>query len=159
MLWLPAMGALSDRIGRRGLLVFFAGFALLSAYPAMSWLVRDPSFAKLLGVELWLSFLYAGYNGAMVVYLTEIVPVTVRTAGFSLAYSLATTVGWFDTGDRDLFDPSDRESGHARCVAVARRGLVAWRRVLVEKSIVHVRLFYFMTRERPALWVTLLNEA
>jgi predicted MFS family arabinose efflux permease len=93
LLWLPTMGALSDRIGRRGLLVFFAGLALLSAYPAMHWLVRDPNFAKLLGVELWLSFLYAGYNGAMVVYLTEIVPVKVRTAGFSLAYSLATTVG------------------------------------------------------------------
>ena len=44
-------------------------------------------------VELWLSFIYASYNGAMVVYLTEIVPVAVRTAGFSLAYSLATTVG------------------------------------------------------------------
>jgi hypothetical protein len=29
----------------------------------------------------------------MVVYLTEIVPVAVRTAGFSLAYSLATTIG------------------------------------------------------------------
>ncbi|MGH8336171.1 MAG: hypothetical protein ACRETL_04960, partial [Gammaproteobacteria bacterium] len=44
-------------------------------------------------VELWLSFIYAGYNGAMVVHLTEIVPVAVRTAGFSLAYSLATTIG------------------------------------------------------------------
>jgi hypothetical protein len=40
-----------------------------------------------------LSFIYAGYNGAMVVHLTEIVPVAVRTAGFSLAYSLATTIG------------------------------------------------------------------
>jgi hypothetical protein len=47
----------------------------------------------LLIVELWLSFIYAGYNGAMVVHLTEIVPVAVRTAGFSLAYSLATTIG------------------------------------------------------------------
>jgi hypothetical protein len=55
--------------------------------------VTAPSFSKLLIVELWLSFLYAGYNGAMVVYLTEIVPVAVRTAGFSLAYSLATTIG------------------------------------------------------------------
>jgi len=43
-------------------------------------------------VELWLSFLYASYNGAMVVALTEIVPASVRTAGFSLAYSLATAL-------------------------------------------------------------------
>jgi hypothetical protein len=43
-------------------------------------------------VELWLSFLYGCYNGAMVVFLTEIMPVEVRTAGFSLAYSLATAI-------------------------------------------------------------------
>jgi MFS transporter, MHS family, citrate/tricarballylate:H+ symporter len=46
----------------------------------------------LLMVELWLAVIYAGYNGAMIVYLTEIVPVHVRTAGFSLAYSLATAL-------------------------------------------------------------------
>jgi MFS family permease len=93
LIWLPLMGALSDRVGRRPLLLSFAGIAVLTAYPAMAWLVEQPSFVKLLCVELWLSFIYAGYNGAMVVYLTEIVPVAVRTAGFSLAYSLATTIG------------------------------------------------------------------
>ena len=49
----------------------------------------------MLEVELWFSFLYASYNGAMVVALTEIVPADVRTSGFSLAYSLATTLGGF----------------------------------------------------------------
>jgi MFS family permease len=93
LIWLPLMGSLSDRIGRRPLLLFFAGIAILTAYPAMAWLVDQPGFVKLLIVELWLSFIYAGYNGAMVVHLTEIVPVAVRTAGFSLAYSLATTIG------------------------------------------------------------------
>jgi MFS family permease len=93
LIWLPLMGSLSDRIGRRPLLLFFAGMAILTAYPAMAWLVDEPGFVKLLIVELWLSFIYAGYNGAMVVHLTEIVPVAVRTAGFSLAYSLATTIG------------------------------------------------------------------
>jgi MFS family permease len=92
-IWLPLMGSLSDRVGRRPLLLIFAGIAVLTAYPAMAWLVDQPSFIKLLMVELWLSFIYAGYNGAMVVHLTEIVPVAVRTAGFSLAYSLATTIG------------------------------------------------------------------
>ena len=93
LIWLPMMGALSDRIGRRPLLMAFSVLAILTAYPAMSWLVVQPDFVKLLIVELWLSFIYAGYNGAMVVYLTEIVPPAVRTAGFSVAYSLATTIG------------------------------------------------------------------
>jgi MFS family permease len=93
LFWLPVMGSLSDRVGRRPLLIVFAVAAILTAYPAMTWLVSDPTFAKLLIVELWLSFIYASYNGAMVVHLTEIVPAEVRTAGFSVAYSLATTVG------------------------------------------------------------------
>jgi MFS transporter, MHS family, citrate/tricarballylate:H+ symporter len=93
LLWLPVMGSLSDRLGRRPLLIIFAVLAIVSAYPAMAWLVDQPTFAKLLLVELWLSFLFAGYNGAMVVHLTEIVPSAARTAGFSLAYSLATTIG------------------------------------------------------------------
>jgi MHS family citrate/tricarballylate:H+ symporter-like MFS transporter len=54
--------------------------------------VADPSFGRLLVVELWLSFLYGSYNGTMIVALTEIVPVQLRTAGFSVAYSLATAL-------------------------------------------------------------------
>ncbi|ASU38761.1 MFS transporter [Herbaspirillum sp. meg3] len=91
-IWLPVMGALSDRIGRRPLLLVFTVLTILTAYPAMTWLVGDATFGKMLIVELWLSFLYASYNGAMVVALTEVMPVDVRTAGFSLAYSLATAI-------------------------------------------------------------------
>ena len=90
--WLPIMGALSDRIGRRPLLFGCTVLMLVSAYPAMLRLVHEPSFARLLMVELWLSFLYGSYNGAMVVFLTEIMPIDVRTSGFALAYSLATAI-------------------------------------------------------------------
>lgn len=92
LFWLPIMGALSDRIGRRPLLFACTLLMLFTAYPAMLWLVRDPSFARLLTVELWLSFMYGSYNGAMVVFLTEIMPIDVRTSGFALAYSLATAI-------------------------------------------------------------------
>jgi MHS family citrate/tricarballylate:H+ symporter-like MFS transporter len=95
LIWLPLMGALSDRIGRRPILIACTCLAILTAYPAMAWLAAAPSVAKLLAVELWLSAIYASYNSAMVVYLTEIVPPEVRASGFSLAYSLATAVGGF----------------------------------------------------------------
>jgi MHS family citrate/tricarballylate:H+ symporter-like MFS transporter len=91
-IWLPVMGALSDRIGRKPLLLVFSALTALTAYPALAWLVANPSFPNMLGVLLWLSFLYGSYNGAMVVALTEVVPVEVRTAGFSLAYALATAL-------------------------------------------------------------------
>ena len=92
LFWLPVMGALSDKIGRRPLLLACTLLALISAYPALLWLVAAPSFSRMLAVELWLSFLYASYNGAMVVFLTEVMPVKVRTTGFSLAYSIATAI-------------------------------------------------------------------
>jgi len=92
LFWLPVMGALSDRVGRRPLLIACTLLMLATAYPVMLWLVDAPSFTRLLTVELWLSFVYGSYNGAMVVFLTEIMPVDVRTAGFSLAYSLATAI-------------------------------------------------------------------
>jgi MFS family permease len=95
LLWLPVAGAVSDRIGRRPVLLTFTVLTILTAYPVVQWLVADPSFGRLLMVELWLSFLYGCYNGAMVVALTEVMPSDVRTAGFSLAYSLATTIGGF----------------------------------------------------------------
>jgi len=90
--WLPVMGALSDKIGRKPILLVFSGLTLFTAYPAMAWLVGNITFGHMLAVLLWLSFLYGSYNGAMVAALTEIVPRKVRTAGFSLAYSLATAV-------------------------------------------------------------------
>jgi MFS family permease len=90
--WLPVMGALSDRIGRRPILFACTILTLATAYPSLLWLVAAPSFGRLLLVELWLSCMFGSYNGAMVVYLTEIMPRDVRTAGFSVAFSLATAI-------------------------------------------------------------------
>jgi MHS family citrate/tricarballylate:H+ symporter-like MFS transporter len=90
--WLPIGGALSDRIGRKPLLLGVTVLAILTAYPVMAWLAAAPSFAHMLQALLWLSFLFGMYNGAMVVALTEVMPKQVRVVGFSLAYSLATAV-------------------------------------------------------------------
>jgi len=91
-LWLPIGGALSDRIGRRPLLYFFTITTPIMAYPAMVWLTSDPSFTRLLIVELYFSCIFGAYNGAMIPYLAEIMPPQVRTAAFSLAFSLATAI-------------------------------------------------------------------
>ena len=91
-IWLPLGGLLSDRIGRKPVLVTMALVAILTSYPALSLLAAAPSFSLMLAVLLWLSFIYGMYNGAMIPSLTEIMPVEVRVAGFSLAYSLATAL-------------------------------------------------------------------
>jgi MFS family permease len=90
--WLPIMGAVSDRIGRRPLLAAVSVLALFTAYPALSWLVSAPSLSRLMMVELWLSFLFASYNSALIVFLVEIMPADIRTTGFSLVHSSATAI-------------------------------------------------------------------
>jgi metabolite-proton symporter len=90
--WLPTGGAISDKVGRRPLLILITVAAIVTAYPAMLWLVSEPSTARLLIVELWLSVLFGVYNGAMIPHLAEIMPPEIRTSGFSLAFSLATAI-------------------------------------------------------------------
>lgn len=91
-IWLPIGGAISDRIGRYPLLLLIPVLAIVSAYPAMLWLVAAPSFGKLLAVVMLFSAYFGLYNGAMIPLLAEIMPARVRTAGFSLAFSLATAL-------------------------------------------------------------------
>ncbi|RYC33779.1 MFS transporter [Lichenibacterium minor] len=92
LIWLPIGGSLSDRFGRLPLLTVVPILAIITAYPIMAWLADGPTFGKLLTAELMLSAYFGLYNGSMIPYLSEIVPPHVRTAGFSLAYSLATAV-------------------------------------------------------------------
>jgi metabolite-proton symporter len=91
-IWLPIGGALSDALGRRPILILLSVIAIITPYPAMLWMVSEPSTARLLLVGLWLSVIFGIYNGSMVPYLAEIMPPDIRTAGFSVAFSLATAI-------------------------------------------------------------------
>ncbi len=92
LIWLPIGGAVSDRFGRYPLLLLIPVLTLMTAYPMMLWLVAAPSFGKLLVTVLLFSSFFGLYNGAMIPLLAEIMPPQVRTAGFSLAFSLATAL-------------------------------------------------------------------
>src|SRR6476661_5321079 len=94
-IWNPVGGALSDRIGRKPVLLAIACLSLVTAYPALSWLVASPTFGKLLAVEMMFSFYFGMYSGTMLGALVEIVPAHVRTTCFSLAFALA--AGLFGT--------------------------------------------------------------
>ena len=88
-IWNPVGGALSDRIGRKPVLLTITLLAFFTAYPALSWLVSAPSFGKMLAVEMLFSFYFGVYSGTMLGALVEIVPAHVRTTCFSLAFALA----------------------------------------------------------------------
>ena len=60
-IWLPIGGAISDRVGRKPVLLAIAMLALVTAYPALRWLVANPSFGNMLGVDVASKF-YRGGN-------------------------------------------------------------------------------------------------
>ena len=88
-IWNPVGGALSDRIGRKPVLLVIAGLSFVTAYPALLWLTAAPTFGKLLAVEMMFSLYFGVYSGAMLAALVEVVPAHVRTTCFSLAFALA----------------------------------------------------------------------
>ena len=123
LVWLPLGGLLSDRIGRTPVMLATTTLAVATAYPVLAWMVADPNFGTLLVAELWLSFLYGTYNGAMVAYLTEIVPEDVRTSGFSLAYqSRDGDLRRLHARGRDVAHPHDARPCDAGRVAFVRGG-------------------------------------
>jgi MHS family citrate/tricarballylate:H+ symporter-like MFS transporter len=88
-IWNPVGGALSDRIGRRPVLLAITGLSFVTAYPVLIWLTAAPTFGKLLAVGMMFSLYFGVYSGAMLGALVEIVPAHVRTTCFSLAFALA----------------------------------------------------------------------
>ena len=94
-IWNPVGGAVSDRVGRKPVLLTIACLSLVTAYPALHWLVAAPTFGKMLAVEMMFSFYFGVYSGTMLGALVEVVPAHVRTTCFSLAFALA--AGLFGT--------------------------------------------------------------
>jgi MHS family citrate/tricarballylate:H+ symporter-like MFS transporter len=88
-IWNPVGGALSDRVGRKPVLLAIAGLSFVTAYPALLWLTAAPTFGKMLAVELMFSLYFGVYSGTMLGALVEVVPAHIRTTCFSLAFALA----------------------------------------------------------------------
>ena len=88
-IWNPVGGALSDRIGRKPVLLAITALSLVTAYPALVWLTAAPTFGKLITVGMMFSLYFGVYSGTMLGALVEVVPSHVRTTCFSLAFALA----------------------------------------------------------------------
>ncbi|MFT4026224.1 MAG: MFS transporter [Novosphingobium sp.] len=92
MLLQPAVGALSDRVGRKPVMISFGVLGLLLTYPIFRTLetVTSPwlAFALVLGALVIVS----GYTSINAVVKAELFPAHVRALGVALPYAIANTL-------------------------------------------------------------------
>ncbi len=85
----PLFGALSDRIGRRPILIGGCVLLLLALYPLFARTHAAPSFSNLLFMQVALCGLLGVFYGPLATAVAEQFEPSVRSTGLSLAYNLA----------------------------------------------------------------------
>lgn len=88
-LLIPLFGMLSDRIGRRPVLMLAALLYFVLPYPLLGWVIAEPGLPRLLVMQVTLCSAIAVGFGAISTALAEQFPVRQRSTGLALAYNLA----------------------------------------------------------------------
>jgi MHS family proline/betaine transporter-like MFS transporter len=89
---IPLFGTLSDRIGRKPIMIAALAVYLAVTYPLFSWLRDNPSFANLLITQVALCSVLGVFFGPMSTALAEQFPVHVRSTGLAIAYNFAVMI-------------------------------------------------------------------
>ncbi|WP_425829133.1 MFS transporter [Streptomyces fractus] len=85
----PVAGALSDRIGRRPLLITFAVGSTFLTVPIMTLLQHAGSFWPALGLSLLALVIVTGYTSINACVKAELFPTGIRALGVALPYAIA----------------------------------------------------------------------
>ncbi len=92
LLTIPAYGALSDRVGRRPVILGGAVFMALFAFPLFIMLGSGSSFIIALGIILGLNISHDSQYATQAAFICELFPPRLRYSGISLAYQLPSAV-------------------------------------------------------------------
>jgi MFS transporter, MHS family, alpha-ketoglutarate permease len=88
----PAFGALSDRIGRRPLLIGFGIGATLFSVPLLTAVSRADSLLSAFGLMMLGLIIVSGYTSINAVVKAELFPARIRALGVGLPYALTVAI-------------------------------------------------------------------
>ncbi|MFR9805102.1 MFS transporter [Pseudonocardia sp. RS010] len=92
VLTIPLFAGLSDRVGRKRVLVPAAVATLVSAFPFF-WLMQTATVPGMLVAALIAGIVLGGLYGPMAAFFTEMFPTGVRYSGASIGYQLGAVIG------------------------------------------------------------------
>lgn len=88
----PVIGALSDRVGRRPVLMTFGVLGTLGTIPLMTALAGSSTFAGALGLLVLALLGVSGYTAINAVVKAELFPTGVRALGVAFPYAIAVSI-------------------------------------------------------------------
>lgn len=88
MLLVPLFGLLSDRIGRKPVMIIGAGGFIVLTYPALM-LMGSGAFAAAVVAMVLLGVFMAAYDGAMSAAMAELFPTNIRYGSMAIAYNIS----------------------------------------------------------------------
>lgn len=88
----PVAGAISDRVGRKAVMLCATLATVLLAWPLFAWMAASPGLGVLLAAETMLAVLLAGFAGPMMALGAELFPTRARSTGLSVGYGVSAAV-------------------------------------------------------------------
>jgi MFS family permease len=89
---IPVMGKLSDRIGRKPLLLACCAAFIVLPYPIFSFLVSGASYGALVAVQILFAVLISMFSGPGPAAIAEIFPTRTRSTWMTSGYALAVAI-------------------------------------------------------------------
>ncbi|HTP38454.1 MAG TPA: MFS transporter [Steroidobacteraceae bacterium] len=88
----PAVGALSDRVGRKPVLIGFGVLGTLCAAPLLAAIAGAHDPARAMGFILLALLITSGYSAVNALVKAELFPVEVRAAGIGIPYAIVVAI-------------------------------------------------------------------